>query len=347
MPETRSPKRLLNGATHVDDGRRASHRDDHLESPNDETARGSLDGTSQGETADKPLRQEAQPGEKPDDGSPESRSSSGSGDKPPHTSSSLAHILGHPAELKHAFKSRKRKLKEKAKPPGGFDTTPLPNAPPGYTVKFIFHGATNLPAGDILPVTSDPFVYATLRSALPKRHKEDPDIARRTHTQRRTTEPEWNDEWIVANIPASGFSLQCRIYDEDYPNKDDCLGSVTIEVDRIMPDWEGTPAPGREYKVTKRTGSKGVYLLRAINGCLDPRVDMTPTLRISMELLGQSSPPHGQMYTVGPCYHFQHFSPTIGRITGTKVSEDTEHRPASARSSQDQSRRRTQRYEYV
>ncbi|KAL2757329.1 hypothetical protein ACRALDRAFT_1079593 [Sodiomyces alcalophilus JCM 7366] len=347
MQEEKSLKRLTNGPTHTDDEMRLAHQNDHQGSQSGQASRGSPGRTSRGQAVDKSLPQKPQSGEQPDNSSPGSQSPSTPDNKPPH-SSSILHALRHPTDLKPALKSHKKKLKEKAKPPGGFDTTPLPSAPPGYTIKFIFHRATNLPVGDIVSAASDPFIYATLRSALPKRHKEDPDIARRTHTVRKTTEPEWKDEWIVANIPATGFTLQCRIYDEDYPRKDDSLGSVTIEVDGITPDWEGTPSPGREYKVTKRTGNKGVYFLRAINSCLNPEVKMTPTVQISMELLGQSSPPHGQMYTVGPCYHFQHFSPTIGRITGTKVSEDLGHDrpPLLGRRSQDASRRKTQRYDF-
>lgn len=89
-------------------------------------------------------------------------------------------------------------------PPGGFDTTPLPDAPPGYTVRFCFRCAANLPPADFNTASSDPFLTATLKAANPKRHKEDPDLVHRTRTLRRTTEPEWNDEWVVANVPRTG-----------------------------------------------------------------------------------------------------------------------------------------------
>ncbi|ROT37169.1 hypothetical protein SODALDRAFT_334244 [Sodiomyces alkalinus F11] len=329
-----------NSATHTDNEKRFPPPNGQLGEQSDQSARSSPDGGSQAQTLDK------LPPPKPERGEPPSVVVNRPRQKP-----SILHSLRHPAaDLKHAVKSRKKKLKEKAKakPPGGFDRTPLPSAPPGYTLKFTFYRATNLPAGDLVAASSDPFIYATLRSALPKRHEEDPDVARRTHTIRKTTDPEWNDEWIVASVPATGFTLECRIYDEDYPNKDDSLGSVTIGVDQITPDWEGIPPPGREFKVMKRTGHKGVYLVRATNSCFDPKVEMTPTLWVSIELLGQSSPPYGQMYTVGPCYHFQHFSPTIGRLAGTKVNEDEEHSHSPGRrgSSPDHNNRKTQRYDF-
>lgn len=40
------------------------------------------------------------------------------------------------------------KKKDKG-PEGGFDATPIPRAPPGYTVKITFHRANNLPLADI------------------------------------------------------------------------------------------------------------------------------------------------------------------------------------------------------
>lgn len=119
--------------------------------------------------------------------------------------------------IKGKFKDQKQKVKAMTKPAGGFDPTPIPDAPPGYTIKFTFHRAENLPMADISTGAADPFLTATLSTALPKRHKEDPDLVYRTRTIRRELEPKWEEEWIVANIPASGFRLKCRLYDEDWP----------------------------------------------------------------------------------------------------------------------------------
>lgn len=119
--------------------------------------------------------------------------------------------------MKGMLKDQKEKIKTKANPPGGFDSTPIPSAPPGYTVKFTFHRAENLPTADISTGAADPFLTATLSTSLPKRHKEDPDLCYRTRTIRKCLEPQWEEEWIVANVPSSGFRLKCRLYDEDWP----------------------------------------------------------------------------------------------------------------------------------
>ncbi|KAF6823531.1 C2 domain-containing protein [Colletotrichum musicola] len=228
----------------------------------------------------------------------------------------------HSSDLKGLYAEGKEKVKDKTKPSGGFDDTPLPDAPPGYTVRFIFHKASNLPAADLGTRSSDPYIHVTLRAAIPKRHKEDPDLTHRTKTERRTTEPVWNDEWVVANVPSDGFILKCRLYDEDYPDADDRLGNVTVKVPYVGEDWKGYPPPGQEFIAKKRMGSKRAYFFKAITSHFDPTVDMSPRLWISMEVLGRSDPPHAQMYTVGPTTYFKHFSPMIGRLTGIKVNRD-------------------------
>ncbi|OTA55450.1 C2 domain-containing protein [Hypoxylon sp. EC38] len=257
--------------------------------------------------------------------------------------------------FKNKFKEQKEKIKTKTKPPGGFDPTPIPDAPPGFTVKFIFHRAENLPAADISTGTSDPFLTATLTTSLPKRHKEDPDLVYRTRTIRKTLEPQWEQEWVVANVPRSGFKLKCRLYDEDWPDHNDRLGNVTIVVPRLDENWEGFEPPGKEFEVKKRSGSKRAYILKACTTAFTRDVSMTPRLYVSAVVLGKSDPPHGQMYTVGPTYYFRHFSPMIGRMTGIKVNrdeaEDSNDHDADATASTShsngkQAERRTQKYDF-
>ncbi|KOS22906.1 E3 ubiquitin-protein ligase Nedd-4 [Escovopsis weberi] len=206
-------------------------------------------------------------------------------------------------------------------PPGGFDTTPFPeDAPQGYTVRFIFHSAWDLPVADFHTGSADPYIIATLRG-IRKRNEDDPDLRHRTSTQRRTLTPAWNEEWVVSNVPPTGFSLKCRLYDEDTNDKDDRLGNVTVKFGALPDDWEGIPYPGREFAAKKRVMSKRAYVLKGISNALHGG-HITPKLRISIQVLGRSAPPFAQTCTLGPTTWIKHYSPMIGRLVGTKVNAD-------------------------
>lgn len=208
--------------------------------------------------------------------------------------------------------------KKKDKPPaGGHDETPIPKAPPGFTLKFTFHRAANLPMADINSLSSDPYILAQLNTDLPTRHKQDPHMRFRTPTIRRSTDPVWNCEWIIANVPASGFALKARIYDEDPADHDDRLGNVHVHVDEIGEGWVGIKE--QEFRIKKRMGSKRAYLIRGCASMLSSNVPLSGTLVMSVELLGRTEGDHGgRVWTVGPCAWSQHFSPMIGRLAGTK-----------------------------
>ncbi|MCJ1319487.1 hypothetical protein MMC15_004823 [Xylographa vitiligo] len=202
-------------------------------------------------------------------------------------------------------------------PAGGFDKTTVVQVAPGYTVKFTFHRATNLPMADINTFSSDPYLVASLKTSLPLRHKEDPRINFRTRTIRRNVKPEWNAEWIVANVPGSGFQLKCRLYDEDPSNHDDRLGNIHVHVDQLSESWEGIR--NQSYNIKKRMGSKRAYLVRGCVSMFNRSVPMSGDVYISVEVLGRTEAESGgRMYTVGPCVWSQHFSRMIGRLAGTK-----------------------------
>lgn len=240
----------------------------------------------------------------------------------PHNGKHERRLTGK--EIKEKVTDKKQKIKDKTNPPGGFDSTPLPNAPPGYTVKFTFHKAWNLPAADLRTHSSDPFIHATLTTDLPKRHSKDPLLTFRTTTIKKTTEPVWEEQWVVANVPSSGFTLKCRMYDEDDPDHNDRLGNATIRVPHIDENWEGFGPDGRVFQIKKRSGSKRAYLLKAAVTALSKNASMSPLLCISIDVLGRSDPPHAQMYTVGPTTWVRHFSPMIGRLARVKVNKDEE-----------------------
>lgn len=233
-------------------------------------------------------------------------------------------LLGKTDELEHKYRGATgndgSEKKEKKGPAGGFDSTPVPRAPPGYTVKITFHKAENLPFADIGTLSSDPYILAVLKTDLPKRNKQDPDLKLRTPTIHRNTDPEWECEWVIANVPASGFHLKCRLYDEDPADYDDRLGNVHVDVPHIDDNWSGFSH--QRFQLKKRMGSKRAYTLRGCAALLSKKVKMHGDLIVSVENLGRTDTEvGGRAYTLGPLPWTRHFSPLIGRITGTKNTE--------------------------
>jgi Ca2+-dependent lipid-binding protein len=207
--------------------------------------------------------------------------------------------------------------KEK-QPAGGYDANPIPYAEAGYTIKITIHRAQNLPMADINSLSSDPYVITQIYTSLPTRHKEDPPLKHRTTTIRRDTNPEWNDSWVVANVPKSGFKLKCRLYDEDPGDHDDRLGNAHIDVPHLDEKWEGFEE--KSFKLKKRMGSKRAYLTQAIATGLTIRHAMAGYLVVSIKVLGRTESQHGgRLYTVGPISWTKHHSPLLGRMTGKKT----------------------------
>lgn len=168
-----------------------------------------------------------------------------------------------------------------------------------------------------MPVSADPFILAELQTGLPTRHKEDPPLTLRTRTVRRNTDPVWNQEWIVANVPAHGFMLKCRIYDEDPADHDDRLGNVHVVVTSISESWPGIR--DETFPIKKRMVSKRAYALRAIAVCFGKAEHMRGTLNVSVEVLGKTQDENGgRAYTIGPQYWIRHYSPLLGRLLGQK-----------------------------
>jgi hypothetical protein len=224
-------------------------------------------------------------------------------------------------------------------PAGGYDDTPIPRAPPGYTVKITFHKATNLPLADINTLSADPFVVAQLSTSLPTRHKEDPPLQIRTPTIRQCTNPVWNCEWIIANVPSSGFRLKCRIYDEDPADHDDRLGNVHVIVDSITDGWAGIQ--DQSFPVKKRMGSKRAYLLRAVAVCFHKVEHMHGSMNVSVEVLGKTQDENGgRTYTIGPQFWIRHQSPLLGRLLGQKE-------PSAGEKSRTTGKPKPEKYKYV
>ena len=240
-----------------------------------------------------------------------------------------ADAAGQLHEKKEAVSKKKE---EKKGPSGGFDSTPMPRAPPGWTVKITLHRATNLPMADINSLSSDPFVIAQINHKLPTRHRQDPPLRLRTPTIRRNTQPVWNCDWVVCNVPASGFGLKARLYDEDPADHDDRLGNAHIDIEGLREGWPGIKE--QAFPIKKRMGSKRAYLVRGCAALFDRSIHMSGELVVSITLLGRTQGDNGgHIYTLGPCAWTQHFSPTIGRLVGTK---DPEKKPGHGQSKEEQ-----------
>lgn len=93
---------------------------------------------------------------------------------------------------------------------------------------------------------------ATLSTNLSKRHRQDPNISQRTTRKKKTTEPEWEESWVVANVLADGFKLKCRVYDIDPVDYDDRSGNAYVHVDSLRGQWPGIREQG--YKIKKPNG---------------------------------------------------------------------------------------------
>jgi hypothetical protein len=229
------------------------------------------------------------------------------------------------------------------KPAGGYDATPLPKATPGWTIKITIHKAENLPPADMATMSSDPYVMTQLYCQRALRHKEDPLMKWRTFTVRKNVNPEWNEEWIVANVPSSGFKLKCRLYDEDSSDHDDRLGNVHIDVPHLSEDWHGFRE--RIFKIRKHMGSKRAYLIQAFSTCMRIRDEMSGHLVVSIQLLGRTESQYGgRVYTVGPIRWMKHYSPLFGRMVGKKTPLDPN---SDAASSEKKEKSKTEKYKYV
>lgn len=220
----------------------------------------------------------------------------------------------------------------KKDPPGGRDKTPLPSSPgPTYTVRIVFHGADNLPPADITG-TGDPFVLAQMNTGLPVRHKEDPELRFRSATARKSLNPRWEAEWVVAGVPGRGVEIKTRVYDEDNGSNDDLLGRVHLHTGELK---EGSKNK-QTYKLIKRGANFRAWGCRSCVAAVDSHTDLDATLTISYEVLGKSEN-IGKAYTVN-CFWWIHQSPVLGKIVGTTTKADNDDETANFQANQMQLR---------
>lgn len=231
-------------------------------------------------------------------------------------------------------------------PSGGYDSIPIPKRPSGYTVKMTFHRAENLPMADINGFSSDPYILAQLNTDTPTRHKEDPHLRWRSRTVRKDITPEWEECWIVANVPASGFKLKVRVYDEDPADKDDVLGAVHISVPRVDDQWEGIKNEG--YKLLATKGSIRAYALQAVTTCFREDKRFRGVVFVSVEVLGRTAEDgqNGRLYTIGPCRWIRHYSPILGRLANIKEPDDDSPQQSQSGGKDQKGKKQVERYNF-
>lgn len=172
---------------------------------------------------------------------------------------------------------------------------------------------------DLASRSSDPYLSAILQTSTPKRNEGDPPLSIRTPTVHKSVDPTFNCEWVVANVPADGFRLKVREYDEDPGNHDDRLGNVYITVANLR-EWKGFKK--QTFRIEKRSGSWRAYTLRAVATVFDRKLEMRGQLVVSAEVLGKTEGEAGRVYTVSPGHWSQSYSALIGKLANTKHEND-------------------------
>jgi len=95
---------------------------------------------------------------------------------------------------------------------------------------------------------------------------------------------------------------------------------VHINVNHVDESWAGIQ--GEAFKIQKRSGSKRAYLGKGCVVMFSRRSKMSGELILSVEVLGRTQDKGGRVYTIGPNHWSKHYSPLIGKLTGTKEPEE-------------------------
>ncbi|CAL1706083.1 unnamed protein product [Somion occarium] len=168
----------------------------------------------------------------------------------------------------------------------------------------------------------DPYIRAMISAEYGSSIEDEvpQSITYRTHTERRTLNPTFNDKWIFSGIPISGFTLTMRLNDEDPGNRDDHLGRAVV---RLPPEGseltEGWSSGDMECKIHKRKDSvKSRITTFVAKIATRGEVEHRCRVWISVKVLGRAqNQGDNRLYTVGPHRYFQHFSPLLGSFLGS------------------------------
>jgi hypothetical protein len=176
-----------------------------------------------------------------------------------------------------------------------------------YTVEITIHRAQHVPVGDILDLSSDPYILVTLHAQKSTKPLERQTLEYRTHTVRGNLEPVFDCKWIVGGVPDSGFALKLRLRDEDpgQPFRDDRLGKGLLFVPgprgKLEEGWE---LGEKECKVEKREGGVRSHISTYIAELISTGdVGHHTRVWVSARVLGKSrilEDGPNRIYTLGP-----------------------------------------------
>jgi hypothetical protein len=167
-----------------------------------------------------------------------------------------------------------------------------------HTVRIVFHSASQLPVADLLNVSCDPYLKASVTLPfLPK--QEQPGLTWRTPTIHNTRDPTWDNHWIISGVPSSGFRLKIRAYDEDICGHDDRLGKAVLVVGENEMR-EGVKE--RSIKLKKKRGHVRPWVQTYVAAMLPGEIlERNSSIAVSMEVLGRCKIADCQEpFTVGP-----------------------------------------------
>jgi len=131
-------------------------------------------------------------------------------------------------------------------------------------VLITFKRASNVPIGDIIAKSSDCYLLVHLTPRTPPSPEHPPfPLTFRTSTKRNNRNPQWDESWHLGGIPAEGFEMLIKIFDEDKAGKfDDRLGEAIHDAKGLPPATsDGKAGDVQEFvlKIKKRKASRRAY----------------------------------------------------------------------------------------
>lgn len=180
--------------------------------------------------------------------------------------------------------------------------------PKTYDITITFRSASNLPIADIRTLASDPYVAATLTTAVSIKDPEEcPPLHFRTPTVRNTTNPAWECRWDLSNVTREGTKLRIDVLDEDVRKHDDRLGQAVIDFQQLE-NWGSDQVNEGSYKLRKKGVSKKAVVLKLCAADMKEKKKVTAMIVVRIEVKRETRLAEGfqdikRAFTRGPSTH--------------------------------------------